>query len=186
VLKAAIMGAEVVGAAYPCKNNWEFYGCVPNTEDGMFKGKEIGTVRLLDMWCIPGGFLIYSKKAFERARPKLKEYEAPETKEKILEAFRCNIEDNGYRIGEDVYFQQRYKEAGGIVWLEPDATIQHYGVKAWQGNYHQYLLGEKETELKLGATPGETEAMLESIAKNLAKLKAKKAAVAPVETAVPA
>jgi hypothetical protein len=143
VLKAAVMGAEVVGAGYPCKNNWEFYGCVPNMEDNQFLGKEIGDMRLLDMWCIPGGFLIYSREAFERARPNLKYYVNPENNEKILEAFRCNIEESGGRVGEDVYFQLRYKEAGGKLWLMPDITIQHYGVKAWEGNYHDFLLRQK-------------------------------------------
>ena len=169
VLRAAMAGAEVVGAAYPCKNNWEFYGCVPNqTEDGFFKGKEIGDIRLLDMCAVPGGFIIYSRRAIERARPLLDSYIAPETSEKILECFRCNIEKHGGRIGEDIYFQQRYKEAGGIVWLEPDVTIQHYGVKAWQGNYHEFLLrlkAEQDVEKSIGQSEEETAAMLRGLEK---------------------
>jgi hypothetical protein len=117
-------------------------------EDNQFLGKEIGDMRLLDMWCIPGGFLIYSREAFERARPNLKYYVNPENNEKILEAFRCNIEESGGRVGEDVYFQLRYKEAGGKLWLMPDITIQHYGVKAWEGNYHEFLLRQKITNEK--------------------------------------
>lgn len=165
VIKAAMAGFEIVGAAYPCKNNWEFYGCIPNrAEDGSFLGKEVGNMRLLDMWGIPGGFIVYSREAIERARPHLNEYEAPETGEKILECFRCNIEANGGRIGEDIYFQQRYKEAGGIVWLEPNVTIQHYGVKAWEGNYHEFLLrckAETDKEAALGTTAEDTAAILE-------------------------
>jgi len=73
IIKAAMAGAEIVGAAYPCKNNWEFFGCIPKrADDGSFMGKEIGDIRLLDMWGIPGGFLIYSRDAIERTRPNLK------------------------------------------------------------------------------------------------------------------
>ena len=144
LLKDSMAGAEVVGAAYPCKNNWESYGCCPKVEDGSYVGVEVGDIRLLEMLYMPGGFLIYSRAAFERARPNLKSYIAPETDEHILEAFKCNIEDNGGRIGEDVYFQQRYREMGGIILLEPNVTLQHYGVKSWEGNYHRYLLKQRE------------------------------------------
>jgi hypothetical protein len=152
LLKAAIAGCEVVGAAYPCKNNWEFYGCMNHkSEDGHLYGKKVGDSYLLDMWCIPGGMIIYSREAFERTRSNLAEYEEPTTGEKILEAFKCNIEPCGGRIGEDVYFQKRYKEEGGMVWLEPDVTIEHYGIKAWKGNYHTWLQRQRDVE---GVVPG--------------------------------
>lgn len=144
IIKAALAGFEVVGAAYPCKNNWEFFGCVPNyNAEGQLLGKEIGDIRLLDMWCMPGGFICYSRMAFERARPNLQTYHDKTAGIDYLECFKCNIEENGGRVGEDVYFQLRYKEAGGIVWLEPDVTIRHFGVKAWEGNYHEFLLNNR-------------------------------------------
>lgn len=174
VLRAAMSGCEVVGAAYPCKNNWEFYGCIPKYEEEDGKryvlGKEENGMRLLDMWGIPGGFLIYSREAFERARPNLNTYEAPETGEKILEAFRCNIEPNGGRIGEDIYFQQRYKEMGGTVWLEPDVTIEHYGVKGWKGNYHEFLLKQKaenDQSEALGSSAEETMGLLKGLKEDI-------------------
>jgi hypothetical protein len=169
VIRAAMAGAEVVGAAYPCKNNWEFYGCIPKrADDGSLMGKEIGDIRLLDMFCVPGGFIVYSRDSFERTRPRLNKYIEPTNGEEILEAFRCNIEDGGKRIGEDIYFQQRYKEAGGIVWLEPNVTIQHYGVKPWVGNYHNYLLrlkAENEVEKSIGRDIDETEQLLKEFDK---------------------
>lgn len=151
IIKAAKYGAEIIGAAYPCKNNWEFYGCIPKVENGKLMGKEFdvkGGMRLLDMFCIPGGFICYSRKAIERTRPKLNSYLNPESNEMILECFRCNIEENGGRIGEDIYFQQRYKEMGGTIWLEPDVHIKHYGVKAWDGNYQNFLLNQKESDFQ--------------------------------------
>lgn len=146
LLKDIMYGFEIVGGLYPCKNNWEFYGGVPlYAEDGRVLGKEVPEedIRVIDMWCIPGGFICYSKEAFDKTRPLLKSYQAPETGEWILEAFKCNIEENGGRIGEDVYFQQRYKEAGGKVWCEPNMTVTHFGVKGWTGNYQEFLLKEK-------------------------------------------
>jgi hypothetical protein len=149
VIKACMAGCEIVGAAYPCKNNWQFFGCIPkfDPETQLIMGREDkeNNMRLLDMWGIPGGFLIYSREAIERTRPNLKSY----TDDKgitYLECFKCNIEKNGTRVGEDIYFQLRYKEMGGLVWLEPNVTIKHIGVTSWEGNYHEYLLNERGAE----------------------------------------
>lgn len=172
LLRASMQGCEVVAGLYPCKNNWDFYGGFPNMDkDGMLLGKEVGEIRILDMNIVPGGFIVYSKEAFERTRPNLDSYIAPENDERILEAFRCNIEvagmarktdeelaemsreeliahfkiwqrggREGGRIGEDIYFQARYKEMGGKIWCEPDIEMGHIGMKEWKGNYQNHLL----------------------------------------------
>lgn len=140
IVKAAMAGAELVGGLYPCKNNWEFYGGVPMPDDGgMIRGINMAGMRLIEMWCIPGGFTCYSRKAFERAAPNLKKYKDPNLDIEFTEYFRCNIEPNGGRIGEDVYFQQRYREMGGLILCEPNVTISHFGVQSWTGNYHEHL-----------------------------------------------
>jgi|WetSurMetagenome_2_1015567.scaffolds.fasta_scaffold299193_2 hypothetical protein len=149
MIKHIATGCPLVGAAYPCKNIWSFFGCFPNIdkETGQVKGKEYEGGRLLDMHVMPGGFIIYSRQALEMTKPFLKTYYDMVNDITYYEYFKCNIEDGNVRIGEDVYFQIRYKEAGGIVWLEPDVTIKHMGIKAWEGNYHQMLLnkiGSKE------------------------------------------
>jgi hypothetical protein len=92
LIRAALQGYEVTCALYPCKNNWEFFGGAPKQVDGMIVGKEDGDVRVIEMEVAPGGFIIYSREAFERTRPTLDMYVDPETGEEILEAFRCNIE----------------------------------------------------------------------------------------------
>lgn len=170
LIKSALKGFEVIGGLYPCKNNWEFFGGIPNAKDGQILGREEAGCRVIDMYCVPGGFIIYTREAIERTRPNLDSYLAPETNEYILEVFRCNIETNtprytaeelekldkaelvqlylsnqrgnrrGGRVGEDIYFQQRYKEMGGKIWCEPDINMGHIGIKEWQGNYNQHLL----------------------------------------------
>ena len=149
VLKAALAGCEVVGGAYPNKNNWSTYGAIPNidAESGMIMGKEMAGMRLMDMLGIPGGFIIYSREAIERTRPNLNSYTNWDKDEKgeprqvtYLECFRCNIEPDGGRIGEDIYFQRRYREAGGMLWCEPNVNFQHFGVKGWAGNFNEYCL----------------------------------------------
>jgi len=184
VVKAAQMGCEIVGALYPCKNNWTFYGGIPNVDNdtGQVMGKEVDGLRFLDMFCIPGGFVIYTRQAFERTRPVLDVYVDPETQDEILEAFRCNIEIDGLkrhtaeeladmdretlmalvlanqrggrkgrRIGEDIYFQQRYKEQGGKIWCVPNVHIKHIGVNTWEGSYHDHLCACRGIDPETGA-----------------------------------
>lgn len=146
IIKAGLMGAEIVGGAYPNKNNWDSFGCIPLMEDGFPIGFEKDDMRLLEVWGIPGGFILYSREAFERTRSNLKSYIDHSNNITCLECFKCNTESNGVRIGEDFYFQQRYRERGGKVWLEPNISFRHIGVKAWEGNYHEHLLQQGSNE----------------------------------------
>ncbi len=148
ILKASMAGIEVVGGAYPNKNNWNTYGCIlVEDENGYPVGIERDGLRLLEAWGIPGGFLIYSREAFEKARPGLNSYTDYTIDKTFLECFRCNVEKDGSRVGEDIYFQKRYREQGGRVFLEPNIHFMHYGVKGWGGNYHEYLLTNKKLEV---------------------------------------
>ena len=143
VIRAALAGAEVIGGAYPNKNNWSAFGVVLiHAEDGHPVSEEIGNTRLVSAWGIPGGFLVYSREAVERTRSNLSPYTEPAINETLLECFRCNIEKDGRRVSEDIYFQQRYREMGGQVWLEPDISFEHFGVKGWEGNFHNHLLAK--------------------------------------------
>lgn len=178
LLRASLKGFEIVAGLYPCKNNWEFYGGIPKTdpESKMLLGKEIGDIRLLDMAIVPGGFLIYSRAAFERTRPALDSYEAPETGEHILECFKNGVAFDlvpksrealtdmtkeeliewaqanqqggrvGHHTGEDIWFQVQYKRMGGTIWCEPDINMGHIGIKEWKGNYQKHLLSCRGVE----------------------------------------
>jgi hypothetical protein len=142
LIKDALSGMEIVGGTYPNKNNWETFGTIPLLKDDTVMGIEKDGIRLIDTTGIPGGFIIYSREAFERTRNSLETYN--ENDEKILQCFRCSVED-GLRVGEDIYFQRRYIENGGKVWLEPNISFYHFGVKGFPGNYHEYLLNNKTT-----------------------------------------
>jgi len=206
VKAAMIPGCEMVCGLYPCKNMWDFFGGIEKrSEDGYVMGKEIHGSRLIEMEVAPGGFVIYSREAFERTRPNLDSYVDPQSKEEILEAFKCSIETEhkhmpkdkiegfshdelvalvmrlqsggkvgGNRIGEDVYFQQRFKEMGGAIWCEPNIEIEHYGIKAWKGNFQDHLLAasaKAAIEASVGATEEDTERMLSEMSNNLQKVK---------------
>ena len=142
LIKDALSGVEIVGGTYPNKNNWETFGTIPLLKDNTVTGIDKDGIRLIDTTGIPGGFIIYSREAFERTRNSLETYR--ENDQEVLQCFRCSVE-GGLRVGEDIYFQRRYIENGGQVWLEPNISFYHFGVKGFPGNYHEYLLNNKTT-----------------------------------------
>lgn len=175
LLRASMKGYEVVAGLYPCKNCWDFYGgwAREDQKTGMLLGKEEGDMRLLEMGGVPGGFLVYSREAFERTRYLLDNYRSPETNENILEVFKSGTEFDlepknrddletmtkeelidwvianqqggriGHHTGEDIWFQVMYKRAGGQLWCEPDIDMGHIGIKEWKGNYQNHLLSKR-------------------------------------------
>jgi hypothetical protein len=136
ILKAAIAGAEIVGGAYLCKGDWNTYAVTPVLDDSQYVGNTDCGELVFNVTSLPGGFLIYSRKAFERTRPVLKTYDMDGP---VLEAFRCDINDEGVRLGEDIYFQRKYIEQGGKIYLVPNVTLTHYGTKGYEGNYNTYV-----------------------------------------------
>jgi len=136
VLKPAMHGAEVVGAAYRIKEFWESYPVEPVVEDGQIIGNRESGVLVFQTRCLPGGFIIYSRRAFERTRPVLNTYDMDGP---VLEAFRCEIAEDGRRIGEDIYFQRKYLSQGGKMYVVPNVTITHYGTYGYEGNYNSFI-----------------------------------------------
>ena len=136
LLQAAMQGAEVVGGAYLVKSDFTEYAVVPYVEDGQIIGNEECGFPVIRVLSLPGGFTIFSRKAFERTRPVLNTYDMDEP---VLEAFRCNITKENARLGEDIYFQRKYMSQGGKIYLVPNITLTHYGVKGYTGNYDMFL-----------------------------------------------
>jgi hypothetical protein len=42
-------------------------------------------------------------------------------------------------IGEDNHFCRKWREIGGEIFIVPDITFTHVGVKEYKNNLHQYL-----------------------------------------------
>jgi hypothetical protein len=135
---------EVTGAAYPCKNNWEEYTAIPDTfEDGSPK-VNIAT-GLIKAKRVPAGFLRLKRSCLEQYRKHYHDkyycdnsVEPHNPDKKYTSFFECETIGHN-RYGEDVLFCKRWAEMGGEIWIEPRITISHYGIKAWTGNYHNYL-----------------------------------------------
>jgi hypothetical protein len=130
--------ADVVGAGYPCKNNWDFFGCIIYTnEDGT---PQIDDKGLIKAWGVPTGFMKIKKEVFTKlaeAQPD-NYYMATTDKDQPPEKF-YNFFGRIPPLGEDISFCRRWAEIGGELRVQPNITITHYGVEGHQGNYAYFL-----------------------------------------------
>lgn len=150
---------EIVAAAYPFKNNWGKFAGNPLTKvvDGVnqYAGwRELSDGScLLEAYNVSGGFMRIKRSALETyadAYPNdvyTDDCAWPGRPGRIYTAyFMCDIV-NHQRYGEDSYFCRRMKEIGIKLWIDPNITITHYGIKGWTGNFHEHILKTPE-ELK--------------------------------------
>lgn len=134
--------ADMVGAAYPVKNNWQHFGVTIKTE-GPNHYPKVREDGLIYADKVPTGFMKISRKVFEAikaAEPDNWYWEpgAGGDSEKRQNYFG-HIQENHVIYGEDISFVKRWQATGGEVFVEPRITIEHYGIKGWKGNYDEFL-----------------------------------------------
>jgi hypothetical protein len=144
---------DIVGAGYPCKNKWDFWGCVLNTEEGYENTYDaagrithVGPPKckdgLISARFVPTGFMKIRRQVFERLTKECPDnFYVDENGEKIYNFF-----GRIPPLGEDSSFCKRWTDIGGELWVEPDCTISHYGFKEYKGNYAQYLRSMPEAK----------------------------------------
>lgn len=138
LLKADV---DVVGSVYPVKNAWEHFGVtiytnqdgtpLVNPETGLIRGQKV-----------PTGFMKIRREVFLKLKAHDPEnwYWSPHNgiNQKIHNFFGHRLDEHVI-YGEDISFCRRCEDAGIELWVEPRATIEHWGVQCWKGNYHEFL-----------------------------------------------
>lgn len=129
---------EVVGAAYPVKNNWENYGvtiycdektnvAIVDPKDGLIKAEKV-----------PTGFMKISRTVFEKIK-KANPTDWYWDNERKLYNYFGHLTVDHVMYGEDISFGIRWRRTGGETWVEPRVEMGHYGVQGWYGNYDRFL-----------------------------------------------
>lgn len=138
LLKADV---DVVGGAYPTKNNWEHYSVVVYTDE---KGiPEVNKDGLIRAQKVPTGFMKIKRNVFEKMKKAYPEnwyWEGGNSGQlrKMYNYFGHLTVDH-VALGEDISFCKRWEMIGGELWVEPRCDISHAGYKIWEGNYHKFL-----------------------------------------------
>jgi len=153
-----LLPEEVIGGSYPVKNNWGAWISLPEFEMGEDgknhpRGRVLqdGTA-LLKAHVVAGGFLRIKRSALEKFKEKYPDlwYNEPSAdpaapERKYHSYFMSQVEDH-LLYGEDMWFSKKLRECGLDMYIYPNVNMGHFGVKGWQGNYHQYLKGEAKPQ----------------------------------------
>ena len=149
---------DIVAAGYPCKNNWNFYGCVLETQPGYDPIRDeagnithVGPARLNEnglAYAIyaPTGFMKIRRNVFEQLSKSCSMYSY---KDELFYDFFGRIPP----LGEDSSFCKRWRDIGGEIFVELDCDISHYGVKEYAGNYLNFLKGQPVPIQSRGSIP---------------------------------
>ena len=140
---------DVVGAAYPCKTHWDFWSVFHKiVEDGSERPMVDPATGLIEAVGVPTGMMKISRKAFETIEAYEPDNFYIDDKGTKFHGFFNHLIENGRALGEDISFCMRCARAGVSVWIEPNITIEHYGVESHRGNYAEFLMrqpgGSKE------------------------------------------
>lgn len=148
---------EIVGGSYPMKNDWgRWTATLEKDRFGRNIRKDVHEGHyLLKAQMLPTGFMRIKRTALERfanAYPG-RIYQCPgadpEAPGRVyVDFFEC-ARDNLIRYGEDGYFCKLWRDIGGELWVDPDITLGHHGVKKWEGNLHETLLAQKASIIEI-------------------------------------
>ena len=154
-VKMCMLPDPIVGGSYPVKNAWEAWTSIPklHEEEGKnhYRGRELGDgTALVEAQVLAGGFLRIKRhvlEAFKAHFPNLWYRESstdPKNPERrFTQYFASQAQDHQF-YGEDHWFSNRMRDMGIPMMIYPNATISHFGVKGWMGNFDTYLKGQKK------------------------------------------
>jgi hypothetical protein len=122
---------DVVAALYPQKNDELAYPV--RLLPPPFQAEPDG---LLQVEAVPTGFLLLSRAAVEKMAAQSEQM--IHDNEPMHLIFERGIVD-GRRWSGDFWFSRKWTESGGTIWIDPEMSLSHQGLKTWEGCFGEYL-----------------------------------------------
>jgi len=143
---------EVIGGAYPQKNNWDTWSSIPYTPDNKIIGESCNGEHIIEAQCVSAGFMMVKREIleeFEKYYPQMCYTDTSASPERpmrmYISFFEC-FRSGGRRYGEDYTFCNRVRDMGKKIWIYPYISFGHYGIHGWYGNYAESLCKNPVTE----------------------------------------
>lgn len=160
VPRILMLPEEIIVGSYPQKNQWGRWTSLPKTIEDEGKHHPIGRVlddgtALIQAEYLAGGFVRMKRSVLEKYRDHFPELRYQDTSadpgapnREYVQVFNCETRTTSdgkqkLRWGEDRIFGERLKEMGIDVFIYPNITFGHYGVKGWTGNFDTWLRAPK-------------------------------------------
>lgn len=148
---------EVVVGSYPQKNAWGKWTSSPLLIEENGKHHPVGRVlpdgsALIKSAFLAGGFMRIKRSALQKFKDSYPQYRYKDSSadpsapdREYVEFNTCEIAD-GLRWGEDRVFGKRLAALGVDIWIYPNISFGHYGIKGWMGNFDKFLRGNVPQE----------------------------------------
>lgn len=165
-VRMLLLPEGIVGASYPTKNMWEQWTSLPILKEQEGRHHPIGrTLQDGSALCaaetLATGFCRIKRSVLERFLEKYPQarYKEPGADQsrpdrEYGEFFATGREPDGLWYGEDRMFCKRLREMGEELYIYPNVTIGHFGVKGWTGNFDKFLRGKKDGDSTGHRSPG--------------------------------
>lgn len=163
-IKMCLLPDDLVGGSYPVKNGWDKWTSIPAMveKEGAYHyhGRDLGDgTALLQAHVLAGGFLRIKRHVLERYREHYKDlwYVEPSTMpdkpdHRYTQFFAAEKGEGNAFYGEDHWFSGKIRGMNVPMFIYPNATISHYGLKDWTGNLDKWLKDKKyEADKSAGA-----------------------------------
>jgi len=150
-VKMCLLPDDVLGAAYPVKNNWKAWTSIPKVHPDAngkteLHGRELGDgTAVIEAQVLAGGFLRIKRRVFEKFKDHYKDlwYEEPTTdpsnpQHRFTAYFGAESIDHKF-FGEDHCFAKRLRDMGIQMFIYPNVDIVHWGYKDFAGNYDKWI-----------------------------------------------
>lgn len=130
---------DVVAGIYRFKQDDVKYMGVLDDIDGAPQVRADGCIKATR---VPAGFLKITKEAVQRFMVAYPELCYGNQYELSVDLFHHGAH-KGKWWGEDYAFSRNWIDCGGEIWVVPDIDLDHHTTeKAYQGNYHQFLMAQ--------------------------------------------
>lgn len=130
---------EIVGASYRMKNAWDEYVGSVRYQDGLPCGRMLSDgTPLLEADRVAAGFLrikVSALRKFHDAYPDLRSEEPDGVKTQ----FFTRIIRDGVIHCQDMAFSRLWREMGGLLWIDPNIKIGHWGMDCHEGDFAAHL-----------------------------------------------
>ncbi len=145
LIKLSYMPVDFVGGCYRHKRSEESYPMLWQDKKELWFNK----YGLLQVECLPTGFLALSRKVFETLRDKYPERALTHMGQKSFSYFQMPIQ-NGVLYGEDFFFCKEWRALGGDIFLDPEIKLTHwsYNPVPYAGNIGHWLKNRPPDILK--------------------------------------
>lgn len=142
LLKIAHHKEDLVGGCFRYKTEPEVYPI------GLLDDETPNEAGLIEVRSLPGGFLSISRKVFETHFMRFPGRKYEHMGRRVHCYFQMPFE-NGHLRGEDSFFCEEWRDAGGKVFLDPEIALTHWDFnRPYKGHIGNWLKSRSKPKLE--------------------------------------